>query len=196
MRGNLANLLTGLRVLVIPIIIACFFLPTPYANWIALGFYVLAGVTDFLDGWVARRMDQHTKLGEFLDPVADKLLVGALLIMLVAECHIAGLTVLPAVVILLREILVSGLREYLADVKVSVPVTQLAKWKTATQIFAIGFLIVGPAGPDFGPLSTSEIGEILLWAAAILTMITGYDYMRAGLPHMRENKGRKKRGTD
>ncbi len=147
---------------------------------------MLAGVTDYFDGLLARSMGKISSLGRFLDPVADKLLVSALLIMLVWSRHIAGYVILPALVILCREIMVSGLREFLAGIKVGVPVSRLAKWKTAAQMVALGFLIVGPAGPEWGhpAVTTSLIGETLLWIAAALTIVTGYDYLRAGLKHM------------
>ena len=143
-----------------------------------------AGATDFFDGFVARVLGQQSALGKFLDPIADKLLVGSLLVMLVAFDRIPGLAVLPAIVILCREILVSGLREFLAGVKISMPVSRLSQWKTTLQMVMLGFLLVGPAGPMFGNLSTTEIGVIGLWISAILTLITGYDYLRAGLRYV------------
>jgi cardiolipin synthase len=161
-------------------------LEPPLGSWLALAAYTYACVTDFFDGYLARALEQQSALGKFLDPIADKLLVSAVLLMLVANDHVTGLTLLPAIVILSREILVSGLREFLAEVQIGVPVTQLAKWKTTLQMLALGFLIVGSAGPDFGPLSTLDIGIIGIWIAAALTMITGYDYLRAGLKHINE----------
>ena len=121
-----------------------------------------------------------------MDPIADKLLVGSLLVMLLAFDRIGGLAVLPALVILCREILVSGLREFLAGVKTTMPVSRLSQWKTTLQMIALGFLLFGPAGPYFGPLSTAEIGVIGLWLAAFITIITGYDYLRAGLRRVDE----------
>jgi len=142
-----------------------------------------AGFTDWLDGHVARRWAQQSEFGRFLDPIADKLLVSATLFMLVAKGRFnSEWALLPALVILCREILVSGLREYLAALRVGLPVSRLAKWKTAIQMVAIGVLIVGSAGPDFLPVVA--IGETLLWLAALLTLVTGYDYLRAGLAHM------------
>ena len=129
-------------------------------------------------------MNEISPLGRFLDPIADKLLVAAVIVMLVATRQIEGLGVIPAIIILCREILVSGLREYLAEIKVAVPVSRLAKWKTAIQMVALGFLIVGSAGPDQIP--TVIIGEVGLWVAALLTLITGYDYLSRGLKHMME----------
>ncbi len=127
-------------------------------------------------------------MGRFLDPIADKLLVSGVLLMLVSTDAIADLTILPAAIILFREILVSGLREFLAEVQVKVPVTVLAKWKTTIQMLALGFLLVGVAGPDFGPVTTTEIGIFGLWVAAALTVGTGYDYLKAGLRHIAENE--------
>jgi cardiolipin synthase len=184
MLTNLANLLTLSRIAAIPLVIASFYLDEPLGNWLGFGIYAVACVTDFFDGYVARAWSQQSALGRFLDPVADKLLVAALLLMLVASARIPGIAVLPAVIILCREILVSGLREFLATAQVGVPVSRLAQWKTTVQMLALGFLLVGPAGPDFGPMSTTEIGVWGLWVAALLTLVTGYDYLRAGLRHV------------
>jgi len=140
------------------------------------------GVTDWLDGHMARRWEQQSEIGRFLDPIADKLLVSATLFMLTAFGRLSAEALLPALVILCREILVSGLREYLAGLRVGMPVSRLAKWKTVIQMVAIGVLIVGDAGPGFVPVV--GIGETLLWIAAILTLVTGYDYLQAGLRHM------------
>jgi len=182
---NLPNLLTFSRIGAIPLVVATFYLPAGgYANWTAWALFTLAGITDWLDGHVARRWQQHSELGRFLDPIADKLLVVAALFMLVAYQRVSQWSILPGLIILSREILVSGLREFLAGLRVSVPVSRLAKWKTGIQMTAIGVLLVGDAGPDF--LMVQETGEALLWIAAILTLMTGYDYLRAGLPHMRE----------
>ena len=178
------NLLTLSRIAVIPLIIATFYIESHIGNWIGLAVLVYAGVTDFFDGYLARVLAQQTALGKFLDPIADKLLVGSLLVMLVAFDRIPGLAILPAIVILCREILVSGLREFLAGVEISVPVSRLSQWKTTLQMVMLGFLLVGPAGPMFGNFSTTEIGVIGLWIAAILTLITGYDYLRAGLRYV------------
>ena len=189
MLTQLPNLLTLSRIFAIPLLVGTFYLDPPLGNWLGLGILAFAGITDFLDGYVARAWSQQSRLGTFLDPIADKLLVSALLLMLVATGRIPGLAVLPAVVILCREILVSGLREFLAGADVGMPVTRLARWKTTLQILALGFLIVGAAGPDFGPLSTTDIGVIALWGAALLTLITGYDYLRAGLRHIDTSTG-------
>ena len=178
---TLPNLLTFSRILVIPALIGSFYLSFPLANWLALVLFTAAGITDFFDGYVARSRGQMSKLGRFLDPVADKLLVGAALVMLAAFDRIDDITLIAAVIILSREILVSGLREFLAEVKVGVPVTTLAKWKTTVQMIAIGFLLAGDAG---NPIPAREIGIVGLWIAAVLTLYTGYDYLRAGLRHM------------
>jgi cardiolipin synthase (CMP-forming) len=180
---SLPNLLTLSRILVIPLVIATFYVEGDYARWFACALFSAAGFTDWLDGHMARRWAQQSELGRFLDPIADKLLVASTLFMLVARGRLGNeWTLLPALVILCREILVSGLREYLAGLRVGLPVSRLAKWKTAIQMVAIGVLIVGQAGPAFLPVVA--IGEALLWMAALLTIVTGYDYLRLGLPHM------------
>ncbi|MBI1180884.1 MAG: CDP-diacylglycerol--glycerol-3-phosphate 3-phosphatidyltransferase [Alphaproteobacteria bacterium] len=182
MIASIPNLLTLSRILVIPGLIGSFYLESPLANWVALGLFVAAGITDFFDGYMARAMGVQSKLGQFLDPVADKLLVAAALFMLAATPgRIDNITVIAAVVILCREVLVSGLREVLADIKVSVPVTRLAKWKTTVQIVAIAFLLAGDAAR---PIYAKQIGTVGLWIAAVLTLYTGYDYLRAGLRHL------------
>lgn len=185
---SVPNLLTYARILVVPLVVLCFDLEergksTDLARWSALGLFVFASVTDFFDGYLARTWEQTSSLGRMLDPIADKLLVAATLLLMAADGTIAGWTIWAAVIILSREILVSGLREYLAALKVSVPVTNLAKWKTTLQMVAIGFLLAGPAGEAVFPW-TIETGLVLLWAAAIVTLITGYDYFRAGLRHI------------
>ena len=182
MPTNLPNLLTLFRIAVIPGLVALFYIETKYASWLACGLFSLAAITDFFDGYFARMTKQQSAFGKFLDPVADKLLVSSALLMMVAFGQINGLEILPALVILCREITVSGLREYLASLRVSMPVSQLAKWKTTLQMVAIAVLIVGDTGPRDVPLL--EIGVAGLWVAAILTIITGYDYLRAGLRHI------------
>ena len=179
---SLPNLLTLSRILVIPALIAAFYLPYPWANWVVLGMFAAAGITDWLDGHLARSRNEVSGLGRFLDPVADKLLIAATLLMLVHVGHIDDWTILPAIIILCREIMVSGLREYLADLRVGLPVSRLAKWKTTVQIIAIGFLIVGRASEPLIP--ALEIGIGGLWLAALLTLYTGYDYIRLSLRHM------------
>ena len=179
---SLPNLLTLSRILVIPALIAAFYLDYPIANWVALALFVSAAFTDFLDGHLARSRGEVSGLGRFLDPVADKLLVASALLMLVHVDGIAGWTILPALIILCREILVSGLREYLAELRVGLPVSKLAKWKTMVQMTAIGFLIVGQAGWSAVPVT--DIGAGGLWLAAALTLYTGYDYLRLSARHM------------
>jgi cardiolipin synthase len=179
---NLPNLLTLSRILAIPAVVACFYVPGDGARWFACVLFSAAGVTDWLDGHMARRWQQQSELGRFLDPIADKLLVAATLFLLTTFGRLSAAAVFPALVILCREILVSGLREYLAGLRVGMPVSRLAKWKTFIQMVAIGFLIIGDAGSAAVPVAA--IGETLLWAAALLTLVTGYDYLRAGLPHI------------
>jgi cardiolipin synthase (CMP-forming) len=156
-----------------------------WVRWVALAVFVAAGVTDILDGYFARAWSQQSTLGRMLDPIADKLLVSSCLLMLVAEDTIRGYSLLAAAIILCREILVSGLREFLAELRVSVPVTRLAKWKTTGQLVAVGFLIAGDAGDQILP-ATTQIGIALLWIFALVTLYTGWDYLRAGLQHVME----------
>lgn len=179
---NLPNLLTLSRIVAIPALVGSFYLAPPLSNWVGLFIFALAGITDYLDGHLARLRNEESFLGRFLDPIADKLLVAATLMMLVFAGRIDHWSILPAIVIMCREILVSGLREFLAEIRVSIPVSQLAKWKTFVQILAIGFLIVGDAGWE--PLPIATIGSFGLWLAALLTLYTGYDYLRAGLRYM------------
>ena len=182
---NLPNLLTLSRIAAIPLLVALFYWDNPVSGWVALGIFALAAITDFFDGYFARSMGQHSRLGRMLDPIADKLLVASIVLMLVA---FQRAPVLAALVILCRELLVSGLREFLAEIRVSMPVSPLAKWKTFIQMFAIGFLLIGEAGPVFfhPAVTTVLIGEILIWIAAVLTLVTGYDYLRAGWRHLQE----------
>lgn len=186
MLTNLPNLLTLSRIASIPLLVATFYIDSPLGNWLGLAILTVAGFTDFFDGYLARALSQQSMLGKFLDPIADKLLVSSLILMLVAFNRIPGIAILPAVVILCREILVSGLREFLAGAQVGMPVSKLAQWKTTLQMFMLGFLMVGSVGPMFGPLTTTDVGVIGLWIAAALTLITGYDYLRAGLRHVDE----------
>ena len=185
---TLPNMLTYGRILAIPALVGLLFWPEEFwMRWTALAIYVVAGVTDYLDGYLARAWSQQSALGRMLDPIADKLLVAACLLMLVSDGTIRSWALWAAIIILCREVLVSGLREFLAEVRVSVPVSRMAKWKTTLQIVAIGFLIAGPAGDAVLPSGwTVRIGLALLWAAAILTLYTGYDYLKAGLRHILE----------
>lgn len=187
---SLPNLLTYGRIAAIPAVVALLFWPwDDWARWTALTIYVVAAVTDWLDGWIARAWSQQSAIGRMLDPIADKLLVCALLLMLVNTDTIAGWSIWAAIVILCREILVSGLREFLAELRVSVPVSKVAKWKTTAQLVALGFLVAGPAGDKVLPYST-QIGLALLWIAAGLTIYTGWDYFNAGIRHMVEEDER------
>lgn len=181
---NLANCLTYGRLAAVPVVVGLLYWPDEIvARFAALGVFIVAAITDYLDGYVARTYAQSSALGRMLDPIADKLLVAACLLMLAADGSIKGWTLWAAIVILCREILVSGLREYLAELKVGVPVSKVAKWKTTLQLVAIGFLVAGPAGETLLP-GTLDIGVGLLWVAAALTLYTGYDYMRAGIRHV------------
>ncbi|SFJ06040.1 CDP-diacylglycerol--glycerol-3-phosphate 3-phosphatidyltransferase [Aerobium aerolatum] len=185
---NLPNMLTYARILAVPLIVLCFYMegrvrPTDWWRWVAVGIFVVASITDYFDGYIARIWEQTSNIGKMLDPIADKLLVSAALLLLAYDRTIDKWTLWAAIIILCREILVSGLREYLAALKVSVPVTQLSKWKTTIQLVAIGFLLAGPAGDQILPYTT-EIGIALLWVSAIVTLYTGYDYFRAGLKHI------------
>ncbi|WP_336294137.1 CDP-diacylglycerol--glycerol-3-phosphate 3-phosphatidyltransferase [Bartonella sp. CB169] len=182
------NILTYVRIIAVPMVVACFFLEgrlqsSDIARWVAVSIFVIASVTDFFDGYLARIWEQTSNIGRMLDPIADKLLVSACLLLLAANSTIAGWTLWAAIIILCREILVSGLREYLAELKVSVPVSRLAKWKTFVQMIAIVFLLAGPAGNKIFPYTT-EFGIAMLWIAALLTLWTGWDYFRAGLKHV------------
>lgn len=185
---SLPNILTYARIVAVPLVVLCFFLEgrlksTDTARWAAFTIFALASITDFFDGYLARIWKQTSDIGRMLDPIADKLLVSACLLLLAADGTIAGWSLWAAIIILCREILVSGLREYLAELKVSVPVSRLAKWKTTAQMVALAFLLVGPAGKHFF-LYTTQLGLILLWIAALLTLVTGWDYFRAGLKHV------------
>ncbi len=184
---SLPNILTLSRIVTVPLLVALLW----YPGWVlgyALGFalYCLMGVTDYFDGYLARAQGTVSKLGQFLDPIADKIMIAAVILMLVGTRHeaasITGIHLVPALVILLREIAVSGLREFLAGLQVSLPVSQMAKYKTTFQIVALGALILAGAVPDAAWVK--EVGLLSLWAAAALTLVTGWDYLRVGLKHM------------
>ena len=183
MGDHLPNLLTLLRIGLVPVFVAAFFLPLPTGRWIALALFLIAAITDYADGIIARARNAESRLGQMLDPIADKLLVADALMMLVYNSEIKGLVLVPALIILAREILVSGMREFLASIAVNVPVSDIAKFKTTVQVIALSVLIGAPAveGP-FGYLSL--LGIILLWLAALLTLYTGYVYVEANLAHM------------
>ncbi|WP_155905008.1 CDP-diacylglycerol--glycerol-3-phosphate 3-phosphatidyltransferase [Methylopila sp. M107] len=183
---SLPNILTYGRIVIVPLVCLCLYIGGDAARWTALGLFTVAALTDFLDGYLARIWAQSSPLGRMLDPIADKLLVSACLLMLCAINTITGWSLAAAVVILCREVLVSGLREFLAELRVSMPVTKLAKWKTTAQLVSLGFLLAGPAGDKALPHNT-DIGLALLWVSAVLTLYTGYDYFRAGLRHVLED---------
>jgi CDP-diacylglycerol---glycerol-3-phosphate 3-phosphatidyltransferase len=193
------NLLTYARILAVPLVVACLYGESIlsgglWLRWAAVAIFIAAAITDFLDGYLARSLGQQSSFGRMLDPIADKLLVASCLLMLAADDTIKGWSLWAAIIILCREILVSGLREYLAELRVSVPVTRLAKWKTTVQLIALGFLLAGRAGDAFmaditGAESTAAVtyfGLLLLWISAIVTLYTGYDYFRAGVRHLIE----------
>ncbi|MCM8557350.1 CDP-diacylglycerol--glycerol-3-phosphate 3-phosphatidyltransferase [Sphingomicrobium sediminis] len=187
---TLPNILTLSRIFAVPILVWLLWEPSPLDYFITWVLYSLVGITDYIDGYLARAQGQISRLGQFLDPIADKIMVAAVIIMLIAtrrvaeepEPVIAGLTIIPALVILLREIIVSGLREFLGPLNVSVPVSRLAKWKTTLQMLALGALILAGAFP--AQTWIHEVGIYSLWGAAALTLVTGYDYLRVGLKHM------------
>ena len=180
---TLPNLLTLSRILGVPLLVACLWWPGWPAGY-AMGFalYAVIAATDYLDGYLARAQGTVSKLGVFLDPIADKIMVAAVILMLVATRDIGGWHLIAAMIILIREIMVSGLREFLGGLRVSLPVSQLAKWKTTLQLVALGALILAGALPQWPWVHT--IGLVALWGAAGLTMITGWDYLRVGLKHM------------
>jgi cardiolipin synthase len=181
---NLPTLLTLSRIAAIPVLVLLLYLEVSWVDWLAMLLFVAAAVTDYLDGHFARTWSQTSVIGTILDPIADKLLVGAVIMLLVALDKISGTAVLPALLILLREIMVSGLREFLVPLGAKLLVSPLAKWKTGIQMTALGFLIVGDSGPWWIPVVL--IGDMLLWMAGVLTMITGSDYLRVGLRYIRD----------
>ena len=176
------NLLTLSRIFAVPILVFLLWRPSPVDYAITFVLYCIVGITDYFDGYLARAQGQISRLGQFLDPIADKIMVAAVILMLVFTRDIDGWHVIAALIILLREMIVSGLREFLAGLQVSVPVSALAKWKTAAQLVALGGVILAGAMPDWLMLKQAAFG--LLWIAAILTMITGWDYLRVGVKHM------------
>lgn len=185
---SLPNLLTYGRIAAVPAILLCAFSEDDWARWVSVLVFIAAGITDYFDGYLARALDQQSSLGRMLDPIADKLLVAVCLLILVYLETIGGLSLIAAAIILSREILVSGLREFLADLRVSVPVTWLAKWKTTVQMVAIGVLLACPAGDRLIPNLTG-FGTALLWLAAALTLYTGWDYFRSSIHHVIDNDG-------
>jgi cardiolipin synthase (CMP-forming) len=185
---TLPNLLTLSRILAVPILVFLLWRPTPIDYAITFVLYCVVGITDYFDGYLARAQGQISRLGQFLDPIADKIMVAAVIIMLVSTRNNSGNPVIhsfhliPALIILLREIIVSGLREFLAPLHVSMPVSALAKWKTTLQLVSLGALILAGAFPAEEWMH--QVGLASLWAAAALTLVTGYDYLRIGLRHM------------
>ena len=185
---TLPNLLTLSRILAVPILVFLLWRPGGFDYAVTFVLYCLVGITDYFDGYLARAQGTVSRLGQFLDPIADKIMVASVIVMLVARPPIGGTPIIaewhliPALVILLREIIVSGLREFLATLRVSVPVSQLAKWKTTLQLVSLGALILSGALPQWPWVHL--VGLISLWAAAGLTLVTGWDYLRVGLKHM------------
>ncbi len=188
---SLPNILTYSRCVAVPLVAACLFWADIlhgglWLRWVALALFIAAAVTDFFDGYLARAWHQQSAIGRMLDPIADKLLVSTCLLMMASDGTIRGWSLWAAIVILCREILVSGLREFLAELRVSVPVSRLAKWKTTMQLVAVGVLLAGPAGENVVP-GVMLVGLTLLWVSAVLTLYTGYDYFRAGARHLVED---------
>ena len=186
MKFKIPNTLTIGRIVIVPIFILSFYLPGAMGDWIPFLLFVLASFTDFLDGLLARLYKEESKLGELLDPIADKIIVSSALVLLVMDGTIINYEVIAGIIILIREILISGLREFLAKVQVAMPVNNLAKFKTFIQMFAIATLLTGESGNkliNFGDYNAHSIGIVLLWLAAFLTLYTGYDYVKKGIDH-------------
>ncbi len=183
---KIPNILTIGRIIIVPIFVLSFFIPGFFGDLIPFFLFVLASFTDFLDGLLARLFKEESKLGELLDPIADKILVAAALILLVMNGTIKNYEVIAAIIILTREILISGLREFLAAGRVKMPVTSLSKLKTFIQMLSIAILLTGESGNkiiNFQDYNAQTIGIILLWFSSFLTLYTGYDYMRKGIDH-------------
>tara|TARA_A100001011_G_scaffold49005_1_gene46729 strand:+ start:12513 stop:13055 length:543 start_codon:yes stop_codon:yes gene_type:complete len=178
---NLSNILTLIRIAVIPIIVFCIYLKNPYFGWIAFILFCLASISDYFDGYLARLRNEVTNFGTFLDPIADKLLVAAVILILTSKGIIRDWDTIPALIILLREITVSGLREYLAGVKISIPVTRIAKLKTLLQLSALALLILFENSIDIYPIF--YLGKFFLWLSGLLTLYTAYDYIKASIKH-------------
>ena len=187
MKIKIPNILTIGRIIIVPFFVISFFLPGFYGEIIPFLLFILASFTDFLDGLLARLYKEESKLGELLDPIADKIIVAAALILLVMNGTIQNYEVIAAIIILTREILISGLREFLAEVQVKIPVSSLAKGKTFIQMFSIAILLTGETGNkiiNFEDYNAQTVGIILLWLSAFLTLYTGYDYVRKGIEHI------------
>ena len=186
MLKKIQNILTIGRIILVPFFVLAFYLPGFYGDLTALGLFVVASFTDFLDGMLARMLGEESKLGELLDPIADKIIVATALILLVMDGTIRHYEVIAAIIILTREILISGLREFLAKGQIKLPVSNLAKLKTFLQMVAIALLLTGETGNkilDFEYYNAQTIGIILLWFSAFLTLYTGYEYLRKGIDH-------------
>lgn len=180
---SLPNILTLSRIVAVPLLVWLLWWPAwPMGYALAFVLYCLMGFTDYFDGYLARSSGAVSRLGIFLDPIADKIMVAAVILILVHNGDIKGWHAIAALIILLREIAVSGLREFLAGLKVSIPVSKLAKWKTTFQLVSLGALVLAGATPDW-PLP-QQVGLLTLWGAALLTLLTGWDYLRVGLKHM------------
>lgn len=179
---NLPNILTLFRLGLLPFIVLLLFIPASWAAAVALTLYVLGAITDWLDGYLARKHDQVTEFGTFMDPISDKIFVATIMLMLVATDRIIGIWVILVIAILIREFMVSGLREYLGPKGIKVPVSELAKWKTAAQMVATGLLIIGPY--MFGGIF---LGVTALIAATAITLYTGWDYLKIGYEHMKDD---------
>ena len=186
MRFKFPNYLTIGRIIIVPIFVFTFYLPGFYGDILPFALFVIASFTDFLDGLLARMYKEESKLGELLDPIADKIIVATSLLLLVMDQTIKNYEVIAAIIILTREILISGLREFLAKGKIKLPVSNLAKLKTFLQMFSISLLLLGDTGNkilNFQDYNAQTIGIILLWLSAFLTLYTGYDYLRKGIDH-------------
>ena len=186
MLKKIPNILTIGRILIVPFFVLAFYLPGFYGDLTALILFIVASFTDFLDGMLARFLGEESKLGELLDPIADKIIVATALILLVMDGTIRNYEVIAAIIILTREILISGLREFLAKGKIKLPVSNLAKLKTVLQMVAIALLLSGETGNkiiNFQDYNAQTIGIILLWLSAALTLFTGYEYIRKGIDH-------------
>ncbi|QMW24570.1 CDP-diacylglycerol--glycerol-3-phosphate 3-phosphatidyltransferase [Sandaracinobacteroides saxicola] len=185
--SSLPNLLTLSRILAVPLLVLLMWDAGWLGYLLAFILFTIAGITDYFDGWLARSNGTVSKLGVFLDPIADKIMVAAIIVMLIHNGMIHGIHMLAGLIILLREITISGLREFLATARVSVPVSALAKWKTTFQMVSLGALILAGSTESWWPaLPALQVGLISLWAAALLTLVTGWDYLRVGLKHMTE----------
>jgi cardiolipin synthase len=196
MLKQLPNILTISRIVLLPVLIGLFFIPGNSAAWTALWIYVFCAVTDFFDGYLARKFGTTSNFGTFLDPISDKIMVAALLMALAAFDRLEGYWIIPAIIILSREFLIAGLREYLGPQNIKVPVSKLAKWKTGFQMTALGFLVIGDYGDKtmqtvFGwTIGGADVvgalltGQILLSLAAIITIVTGWNYLKIGFRHI------------